>query len=217
MYVMIPKRNLRADKRAALARWSDNWGGERDASRMAGVWVNDGPFLRINENTYGHGTFQLMENNPVGRDSNGCLIYAYTSILQVPKGYFSNPVFSVLLPPFSRSIAIAARSAAMPILLKQSVVERNTQEAHTEIAGAANAKFLDDVIYHAEYVLHDRPSAKPRYYVCAKLGKYIQRVTLDFIREERRIEVVDWYSVSPQYFTQVLNSTVREGGFIGVV
>lgn len=101
--------------------------------------------------------------------------------------------------------------------LKQSVAERNIQKAHTEIVGAANAKFLDDAIYHASYVLHDRPSVRPRYYVCVKLGKHIQRVTPDFIREERRIEIVDWYAVSPQYFTQVLNDTVRAGGFIGMV
>lgn len=213
MYTMPKRPRIDDNARAEMERWGCRWGKYYDLAAMAEVRTHDAPFERIDEDEHGLGTFRLAEKNPVGRDANGDFIYAYPSISQIPRNYFANPTFSALLPPFSRRVAVAAKSrAVMPILLKRSVVLRNTRERHREIPVGENARILGGAIYDANYVMYDKPIERPRYYVCAQRGNIIRRATLDFIKSDGRIEVVDWYLTSVDEFNAELMKAGRIPG-----
>lgn len=199
---LIAQRRRYDDREEQERLMSINW------AYFAGAYEETIPSDR-----YTHRAFHFSESNPVGKDERGVLIYPIASFNQIPKSHFVQPTCSFLLPPFSKEIAYAVGLPARQILLKQEVTRDNIKKHK----GLDDRAVLRNSIYHAFYVIYNKPLEKPTYYTAVGYGEYFDIANLDFDSKKRYIEIVDWRHINKMKFSAMLTGTRGCGGFIHLV
>ena len=71
---------------------------------------------------------------------------------------------------------------------------------------------VDAALYHSERIIQDKPTAKPNYWVMAKLNNKNSIVTIELSETKDNYEIVGWRYASMKSIQQIKNRAEREGG-----
>lgn len=176
-----------------------------DWDYWAGKYEED----RIDENVF-PAYFSLLEALALDYDNKGVPIYAIGSVNEIPDSFFTNPQYSVALPPFSPKIARAIGLPAKAILIKKNIFEKN-RDNHSEVKNSKD--ILKGALYKPDRVVFDKPQSKPEYrVVLKKYDKYFM-ATLDFTASKRYIEVVNWRVIDTRGYNKLVRRAVRNQGY----
>lgn len=180
-----------------------------DWDYWAGKYEED----RIDESAF-PAYFSLSEALALDYDNNGAPIYAIGSVDEIPDSFFTNPLHSVALPPFSPKIARAIGLPAKALLIKKNIFEKN-RDNHGEVKNSKD--ILKGALYGARVAIRDKPQTKSAYWVVVKQrGKYVM-ATLDFTASKRYIEVVNWRAMDTKGYNKIIHRAMRNNGDIQVV
>ncbi len=97
------------------------------------------------------------------------------------------------------------------MLLKKNILEKNRNN-HPELSADDNRNIFDAALYHAEEIINDKPSAKPNYWVLAKIDGKSSIVTIEISETKDANEIVGWRFASAKSVEQIKNRAGREGG-----
>lgn len=180
-------------------------------------WAGEYEERLVNWSAY-KSPFLLQEMISLGKyDKNNDLIYVFGSVAEIPDELFTQPMYSVLLPPFSAKIAYATGYASKDILIKRVIFNKNYSSHKDLRCNPTKNKFiLENAIYHADMVIFNTPS-KPDYRIALKLKDKYLIVNLDFTSDKKYTEVIGWYTTDTDGYNRILNRAVKTNGFIHAV
>lgn len=153
----------------------------------------------------------LQEAVTIEYDINGDAIQAVAGVRQIPDVCFTNPQYSIVLPPFSARIAKTIGFPAKAILIKKIIFIKNMKK-HPDANTDRN--LLEGALYHADRVIFDTPQTKPLYRVLVKEGNRYSVVTLDFTESKKYIEVVGWRYANTKTYNELVRKAEKSNGTV---
>ena len=153
----------------------------------------------------------LSDTAPAKQVGEQVEIATINSITEITDEDFNNPTRSIILPSLPQRLLNLIGKKLKPVLLKKNVLEKNKNN-HPELSAEDNRKILDAALYHAEEIINDKPSAKPNYWVLAKIDGKSSMVTIEISETKDAHEIVGWRFASEKSMNQIRNRAGREGG-----
>lgn len=144
-----------------------------------------------------HGWIKIPEEKDIKNNK----INRIKSITKLTNEEFYNSDKSFLLPPIRTSAwkRKTPKNGTKKLLLKRHIIHRNTEERHPEFYGE-DKKIINIALKHGNIILHNKPEAKPNYYVIAKMKNYVYLATIDIDPKKKYNEIVDWRKVNKKKF-----------------